>query len=162
MGAEIKIGAAALRLVQGDVIVNAANSSLAGGPAIMEELDRIRPVKGCPTGSAVMTGAGRLPAKRVVHAVGPRWRGGNAGEAELLASAYRASLALAVDISAASVSFSSISTGIYRYLVEEAAGVALQAVDGFLRRPSSIREVIFVLFDAGTRAAYERAPRRLP
>ncbi|HVC09802.1 MAG TPA: O-acetyl-ADP-ribose deacetylase [Elusimicrobiota bacterium] len=180
MSQEIKIGASALRLIQGDitavavdVIVNAANSSLAGGggvdgaihraggPAIMEELNRIRPAQGCPTGSAVMTGAGRLPAKRIIHAVGPRWRGGNSGEAELLACAYRTSLALAADISAASVSFPSISTGIYGYPVGEAASIALDAVGGFLRRPSSIREVVFVLFDAGTLAAYERALRRL-
>jgi O-acetyl-ADP-ribose deacetylase (regulator of RNase III) len=116
-----------LELVQGDVtrqdvdaVVNAANSGLrggggvdgaihrAGGPAIMEECRRLR---GCPTGSAVITTGGRLPARHVIHAVGPRWSGGDRGEADLLAGAYRASLQLATENGLRTVAFPSISTG---------------------------------------------------
>lgn len=174
---EINIGSVKIRLLQGDItkiradaVVNAANSGLiggggvdgaihrAGGSSIMEELDRIRPKGGCPTGSALITGAGKLPAKYVIHAVGPVWRGGNSGEAGLLASAYRTSLKLASEKGARTVSFSSISTGVYGYPVELAASTALEAVAGFLRESkTSIKEAIFVLYDSRTLETYQSA-----
>jgi O-acetyl-ADP-ribose deacetylase (regulator of RNase III) len=173
----LTIGQASLYLLQGDItkihadaIVNAANSELAGGggvdgaihraagPELMQELDRVRPPKGCPTGSAVITPAGKLTAKWVIHAVGPVWRGGDFGEAELLAGAYRTSLELAAQKGVAKVSFPAISTGVYGYPVELAASVSVKAVAGFLRENnSSIRDAFFVLFSAGALAAYEKA-----
>ncbi len=154
-----------------DAIVNAANSGLrggggvdgaihrAGGPAIMEELDRIHAERGgCPTGGAVATTAGALPAQYVFHAVGPVWRGGAHGEATLLASCYRTSLGLAEERRLRRVSFPSISTGVYGYPVEEAAGVALGAVAEHLRGDGAgVEEAIFVLFDQTTLDAYARA-----
>jgi O-acetyl-ADP-ribose deacetylase len=167
-----------LRLVKGDItkipvdaIVNAANSGLrggggvdgaihrAGGPGIMRELDAIRASQGgCPTGSAVATGAGALPAKHILHAVGPIYRDGRQGEPEQLASCYRACLELAEQLAATSISFPAISTGIYGYPVEEAAGMALKTVAGHLRRPGSgVREVTLVLFDQSSYDVYECA-----
>lgn len=164
-----------IKLVQGDIteqetdaIVNAANSALAGGggvdgaihraggPAIMEECRRIIAQIGrLETGKAVVTTGGRLKARYVIHAVGPVWRGGNKGEAELLASAYQESLRLASDYGLKSISFPSISTGAYGYPVMEAAGVALRAVIDFLRHnETSLEEVYFVLYDARTFNAY--------
>lgn len=174
---KIEIAGVKIRLLQGDLanvavdaIVNAANSELRGGegvdgaihraagPAVMMELGRIRPAAGCPAGSAVITGAGNLPAKYVIHAVGPVWRGGGFGEAQALAGAYAASLRLAAGKKAVSVSFPSISTGTYGYPVEKAAAIALGAVARFLREhKTAIREVVFVLFDRGTLRAYEDA-----
>ena len=178
---ESAIGEARLRLIQGDItnipaaaLVNAANSELiggggvdgavhrVGGPSIMLELNKLRPRGGCPTGSAVATKAGKLPAKNVIHAVGPIWRGGGFGEADLLASAYETSLKLAAGLGAASVSFPSLSTGAYGYPVAKAAPVALKTVTRFLKEtPGPLREVVFVLFDAGTLRAYERALKAL-
>lgn len=169
---------ARLVLLQGDItkiaadaIANAANSGLmggggvdgaihrAGGPGIMRELDAIRAAEGgCPTGSAVATSAGRLPARHVFHAVGPVWRGGAMGEAELLAGAYRACLRLAEEHRAATLTFPSISTGVYGYPVEQAAVVALRTVAEHLQAGGGVlREVTFVLFDARTMAAFETA-----
>jgi len=174
---QLAIGTSRLRLQLGDItripadaIVNAANSRLAGGegvdgaihraggPAIMAELDRFRPPGGCPTGSAVATGAGNLPAKWVIHAVGPVWHGGSRQEEELLADAYRASLRLAAQRGARTVSFPSISTGAYAYPVAKAAPVALLAVAQFLAAGgTSIEEASFVLYDPGTCSAYAAA-----
>jgi O-acetyl-ADP-ribose deacetylase (regulator of RNase III) len=154
-------------LMQGDItkipvdaMANAANSALAGGggvdgaihraggPAIMRELDAVRArTGGCPTGSAVATGAGNLPAKHVLHAVGPVWHGGARGEPELLASCYRTCLELAGERGARSVSFPAISTGIYGYPQKEAAAIALREVKAHLDGQSSVEQVIFVLFD---------------
>ena len=162
-----------LRLVTGDItrmpaeaICNAANSALAGGggvdgaihraggPAIMAELDEIRGRIGrCPTGSAVATTAGNLPAKFVFHAVGPVYRGGGHGEPELLASCYRKCLELAEERGVRTVSFPSISTGIYGYPMADAAAIALAETIAHLRREATqVREVIFVLYD---RRAYD-------
>jgi O-acetyl-ADP-ribose deacetylase len=147
-----------------DAIVNAANEGLspgggvsgaihsAGGPEIAEECRR---AGRCPTGSAVATTAGRLPARWVIHAVGPVWRGGGAGEAELLASAYRASLDEAARVGARSVAFPSISTGIYGYPLEEATAVAVEAVRGW--PGEGVDLVRFVCFDDATLAAFEAA-----
>ncbi len=176
---EFTIGAAKLELVQGDIteqsvdaIVNAANSRLAGGggvdgaihraggPSIMEQTRRKYP-GGCPTGSAVITGAGKLPAKYVIHAVGPIYRGGRAGEPELLAGAYRRSLELALENKCGSVAFPSLSTGAYRYPVEAAARIAVKTVVEFLRERGEPKLVRFVLFDAGTYKAYEQAAREI-
>jgi O-acetyl-ADP-ribose deacetylase (regulator of RNase III) len=165
---EFHVGKARIRLVQGDItnmetdaIVNAANSSLMGGggvdgaihrkggPQILEECKRIRATewpKGLPTGKAVITTAGNLKAKHVIHTVGPIWRGGNRGEPELLRQAYQNSLRLAVSKGLKTVAFPSISTGAYGYPVEDASGVALQAVKELLEKEDSLDEVVFVLF----------------
>lgn len=164
---------ALIELVQGDItretvdaIVNAANQHLAGGggvdgaihraggPEIMKELKE--KYTGCPTGSAVITGAGRLGAKYVIHAVGPRWRGGGHGEAEVLASAYRTSLVLAADHGCRTVAFPSISTGIYGYPLELAAPVALRTVRDFLAKQPAFERIRFVLFDETTLEAYQK------
>jgi O-acetyl-ADP-ribose deacetylase (regulator of RNase III) len=175
---QVTINGAALSIMQGDItqqttdaIVNAANSGLmggggvddaihrAGGPAILEECKQIVARQGrLPTGKAVMTTGGNLAARHVIHTVGPVWHGGDKGEAELLSSAYRESLKLAAENELTSVSFPSISTGVYGYPVEQAAGVALRAVITFLReKKTSVREVVFVLFDPRTYEAYAAA-----
>ena len=169
-----KINQTSLTLVRGDItrervdaIANAANEGLmggggvdgaihrAGGPAIMAECSAIRAKQGgCPTGQAVITTGGNLPAKYVIHTVGPIWRGGTAGEAELLASCYRESLRLAVEHSIKTIAFPSISTGVYGYPVAQAAVVALNAVKQFLEAHDGLGEVRFVLFDDATYGAY--------
>lgn len=163
-----------LELVQGDItkqeidaIANAANTHLMGGggvdgaihkaagPGLMFEL-RERHPDGCPTGSAVPTGGGLLKAKHVFHAVGPVWRGGVQNEAELLASAYRRCLELAVEHACASIAFPAISTGVYGYPTDLAAETALATTRDFLlanRAPALVR---FVLFDGGTFGAFAR------
>ena len=141
-----------------DAIVNAANESLlggggvdgaihrAGGPAIMADLEaRHGQDRHCPTGSAVISIAGRLPARWVIHAVGPVWHGGQAGEAELLASAYRTSLGLAAEQGARTVTAPAISLGIYGYPHERGARVALRTVLEHLAGETPIQRVIFVL-----------------
>ena len=154
-----------------DAIVNAANSSLmggggvdgaihrAGGPAILEECKQIVSRQGrLPTGEAVITTGGDLKAKYVIHTVGPVWGGGNRGEAELLESAYRGSLKLAAENNLTSISFPSISTGAYGYPVDEASRIALETVISFLgESTTSIKEVVFVLFDSRTFDAYSSA-----
>ena len=173
--AQVTINQARLSIVKGDItqqatdaIVNAANPGLmggggvdgaihrAGGPAILEECKQIVSRQGrLPTGKAVLTSGGNLKAKYVIHTVGPVWHGGNKGEAELLQSAYRESLKLAAENHLTSVSFPSISTGAYGYPVDEASRVALEAVISFLRESiTSIKEVVFVLFDSRTFDAY--------
>jgi len=141
--------------------VNAANSALAGGggvdgaihraggASIMRELDRIRSASGgCPTGSAVVTGAGLLPARFVFHAVGPVYGDGKRGEPDSLASCYRTCLALAEQHGVTILSFPSISTGAYRYPVREAAVIALREVARHLEKEDTkLRHVIFVLFN---------------
>jgi O-acetyl-ADP-ribose deacetylase (regulator of RNase III) len=167
-----------IRLIQGDIttipsdaIVNAANSALrggggvdgaihrAGGPSIMSDLDRrYGPGRFCATGDAVVSDAGLLPARMVIHAVGPIWRGGGAGEADLLASAYRTSLDLAAAEGARTVSFPAISCGIYGYPLDAAATIALDTVRTWLdERPSALDSVTFVLFSHDTLDAFERA-----
>ncbi len=179
---DFTVNRAKLSLVEGDItkvtadaIVNAANSGLvggggvdgaihrAGGPSIMAELDEIRPRIGkCATGSAVVTGAGRLPAQYVIHAVGPVYRDGKRGEPELLASCYRTSLRLAEEKGAKSVTFPSISTGVYGYPLAEAATVALTAVSDYLKHADcGIEQATFVLFGAAGYEAHVEAARRL-
>ena len=170
-------GGSRLELTRGDItrervdaIVNAANSSLlggggvdgaihrAGGPAILDECRRIVETRGpLPAGEAVITTGGRLPARRVIHTVGPRWRGGERGEAATLAGCYRNSLALAAAEGLASIAFPSISTGAYGYPIEEASVVAVGAVAGVLGAGSPLRQVRFVLFSDADLEAYRRA-----
>jgi O-acetyl-ADP-ribose deacetylase len=159
-----------LRLLVGDItrirvdaIVNAANSRLAGGggvdgavhraggPSIMRELDVIREsAGGCPTGSAVVTSAGALPAQYVFHAVGPIYRDGQHGEPEQLRSCYRTCLDLAGRHGVRSISFPAISTGVYGYPLEEAAAVALETISAvFAQEGCAVKEVLLVLFDQG-------------
>ncbi|RMG37513.1 MAG: O-acetyl-ADP-ribose deacetylase [Planctomycetota bacterium] len=168
-----------MELVQGDItkqqvdaIVNAANSRLAGGggvdgaihraagPTLMEETRRRYP-DGCPTGDAVVTSAGNLPAKYVFHAVGPVWRGGNAREKELLQSCYRRCLELAIENGCESIAFPAISTGAYGYPMDLAAEHSLQAVIDFLREHGKPKLVRFVLFGEGAYGAYCRALEEL-
>jgi O-acetyl-ADP-ribose deacetylase (regulator of RNase III) len=157
-----------------DAIVNAANSSLAGGggvdgaihraagPELLEECMRIakerRNIPGgpCPAGDAVITGAGRLPCKKVIHTVGPIWRGGNSGEAELLASCYRKSLLLAEKAGLKSIAFPNISTGIYGYPKDKAALTALEAVRKTLDETPGIERVVFVCFDEENFNLYQK------
>ena len=169
----LRVGTSALRLVEGDIvrveadaIVNAANSSLLGGggvdgaihraagPALLAECATLG---GCPTGEARITGAGRLPMRHVIHTVGPIWSGGRSGEAELLASAYRSSLALAEQHGVRRLAFPSISTGAYGYPLAPAARIALGTVIDHLRGGSGLAEVTFVLFGADTLAEYQAA-----
>lgn len=158
-----------------DAIVNAANSSLmggggvdgaihrAGGPAILAECVRIVDARGpLPAGEAVITGGGHLPARHVIHTVGPRWRDGAHGEADTLARCYRSSLALAAREGLSSVAFPSISTGAYGFPVEKACVVAVTAVAEVLRAGSPLRLVRFVLFSDADLDAYRRALAALP
>jgi O-acetyl-ADP-ribose deacetylase len=165
-----------LRLHQGDIprlacdaIVNAANSQLAGGggvdgaihaaagPSVMAELARIRTARGrCPAGQAVVTGAGRLQARYIIHAVGPVYRTGDAEQAELLASCYREAFRLAAGRGATCIAFPAISTGVYGYPVDEAATIALSMAKEFLARPSPIQEAILVAFNEDSLKAYSR------
>jgi O-acetyl-ADP-ribose deacetylase (regulator of RNase III) len=177
MAREIPAGGGRLVLVHGDItrqqadaIVNAANSRLAGGggvdgaihraggPSIMRECDAVRDRDGgCPTGSAVATGAGDLAARHVIHAVGPVWRGGDGGERDLLAGAYRRSLEVARELGDTTVAFPSISTGVYAYPIEKAARVALATVRDVMEATGAFDEVRFVLFTAQDLAVYEGA-----
>jgi O-acetyl-ADP-ribose deacetylase (regulator of RNase III) len=178
---QVVVNKTKLTLVQGDItrqatdaIVNAANSSLmggggvdgaihrAGGSAILEECKKIVARQGrLPTGKAVITTGGDLKTKHVIHAVGPVWHGGSRGEADLLASAYRESLALAVASGLKTVSFPSISTGAYGYPVDSAAQTALQTVIRFVEKETSLQDVVFVLFDHRTCEVYIEELERL-
>jgi O-acetyl-ADP-ribose deacetylase len=159
-----------LELVTGDIttldvdaIVNAANSSLLGGGGVdgaihraagPELLAACRALDGCETGHAKITEGFWLPARWVIHAVGPVWYGGERGEPELLASCYRTSLARADEVGARSVAFAAISTGVYGYPIEPAAEIAVSTVG---ETPTSVELVQFVCFDAAARRAYEVA-----
>ena len=179
---ELIIGGRAIRLEQGDItrypvdaIVNAANSGLlggggvdgaihrAGGRAIYDECEAIVAKRGpLPPGQAVITTAGTMPAKHVIHTVGPVWHGDRGEEAATLASAYRESLRLAEEHGLETVAFPSISTGVYGYPVAAAAEVALGTVAAFLRDEArSVREVTFVLHDGSAYGAYAEALRAL-
>jgi len=166
----------ALELVQGDItrettdaIVNAANSQLepgggvcgaihrAGGPAIAEECRKIRAERGrLATGHAVATTGGQLPAKYVIHAVGPVWQGGASGEPEALASAYRESIRVADELALKSMAFPAISTGIFGYPLADATQVAIQAVREALMHSKTVNTVRFVVFDDTALQAYSK------
>jgi O-acetyl-ADP-ribose deacetylase (regulator of RNase III) len=148
-----------------DAIVNAANENLQlgagvagairrrGGSAIQEECDRIGY---CPVGQAVVTGGGNLPARYVIHAVGPVWRGGNDGEDALLASAVRAALARAEEVSAKSVALPAISTGVFGYPVERAARISIAAARMFAGEANVVEKIVFCLFDERTLEVFRR------
>jgi O-acetyl-ADP-ribose deacetylase (regulator of RNase III) len=175
---EVMVNKIKISIVQGDIteqdtdaIVNAANSGLmggggvdgaihrAGGPAILEECKKIVAQHGkLPTGKAVITTGGKLQARYVIHTVGPIWHGGNRNEAELLRSAYDECLKLATENKLASISFPSISTGAYGYPVDEAAKIALNTIVSFPKKQvTSLKEVVFVLFDSRTYQSYRSA-----
>ncbi len=171
-----------IELAQGDIsretsdaIVNAANSELlpgggvcgaihrAGGPKIAEECGALRRERGpVRTGGAVATGAGKLPARHVIHAVGPVWDEGRHGEAASLASCYRESLHVADGLQLKSVSFPAISTGIFGYPVPEAATIALKTVAELLPRLKHVETVRFVLFEPSTFDAFAAAAEHIP
>jgi O-acetyl-ADP-ribose deacetylase (regulator of RNase III) len=149
-----------------DAIVNAANNSLLGGGGVdgaihraagPELLDECRALNGCKTGGAKVTDGYRLPAKHVIHTVGPVWQGGFEGEAALLASCYRHCLEIASDLALRSIAFPAISTGVYGYPLENAAEIALQTVTNHLHQ---VEEVIFCCFDEETADCYRRLLER--
>jgi len=177
---ELTVNKTKVSTIQGDItkqstdaIVNAANPSLmggggvdgaihrAGGPAILEECKKIVANQGrLPTGKAVITTGGNLKAQYVIHTVGPIWHGGSKNESELLKSAYYECLKVATETKLASISFPSISTGAYGYPVDEAARIAANTVVSFLKeQATSLKEVVFVLFDSRTYESYSSALR---
>ena len=165
-----------ISVIQGDItsleidsIVNAANTSLLGGggvdgaihrkggPQILNECMAIRQQKGeCPVGEAVITSGGLLPAKYVIHTVGPVWNGGNNNEKELLASAYVNSLKIAEEKKFKSVAFPNISTGIYGFPKKPAAEIAIAAVSQFMKTAKSVKQVTFVCFDEENFKIYQQ------
>jgi len=160
--------------VAADAIVNAANSSLmggggvdgaihrAGGPAILEDCRKIVARQGgCATGEAVITTAGKLPAKHVIHTVGPVWNGGHKKEAEKLAACYRNSLQLAADNQLNTIAFPNISTGIYRFPKDEAARIAVNTIRDFLAEHEGVREVMLVCFDEENLSCTKEALQQL-
>ena len=176
---ELRIGARTLALATGDItafaadaIVNAANSRLAGGggvdgaihlrggPSIMAELRRRYP-DGCPTGQAVISAAGALPARWIVHAVGPRWEGGDQGEEALLGGAYQSAMRLAAQAGARTVALPAISAGIYGYPLPAAAAIGLEAVRDHLAGPTTVERATFVLYSVDTLEVFEAALDRL-
>jgi O-acetyl-ADP-ribose deacetylase (regulator of RNase III) len=164
---------ATIELAQGDItslnvdaIVNAANESLQlgsgvagairrrGGPAIQDECNQIG---ACPVGGAVVTGGGDLPARWVIHAVGPLWRGGGEGEEMLLASAVRAALRRAEEIGARSVALPAISAGVYGFPMRRAAELSIGAARSFAAEAATVQRIVFCLYDDAALAAFERA-----
>ena len=149
--------------VEVDAIVNAANNTLLGGGGVdgaihraagPQLLEECRKLKGCETGKAKITKGYKLPAKYVIHTVGPIWRGGNVNEDELLASCYRNSLQLAAKNKIKTIAFPSISTGAYRFPLKRAAKIAMREISQFLNKDDSIEKVFIVCFDTTTLDAY--------
>lgn len=169
-----------IKLIHGDItkikvdaIVNAANTSLlggggvdgaihrVGGKTILEECIKIREKQGgCKVGEAVLTGAGDLPAKFIIHTVGPVWHNGNENEDQLLSDAYRNSLQLAIENKVESISFPNISTGVYNFPKDRAANIALSTVLDYLKPDHTIKDVIFVCFDQENYDIYDKLLNR--
>ena len=152
-----------------DAIVNAANSSLLGGGGVDGAIHRAagpelvaacRLLGGCETGDAKITPGFRLPAKYVIHAVGPVWRGGASGEPELLASCYRRSLALAIENNVRTIAFPAISCGVYGYPIDAAADIAIGETKRVLADGDLLDRVLFVAFSGDVRSALERSLRK--
>lgn len=166
-----------IEIVEGDItkmevdaIVNAANTSLLGGGGVdgaihrtagPELLAETRKIGGCPTGEARVTKGYRLPAKWVIHTVGPIWSGGNRDEDELLASCYRNSFKAAIEIGAVTIAFPSISTGAYRFPMEKATNIALSETKSFLLANQSIKKVVFVCFGSEVYEKYQEVFREV-
>ena len=154
-----------------EAIVNAANNSLLGGGGVdgaihraagRELLAECRTLNGCETGEAKITSAYKLPCKYVIHTVGPIYRGGNSGEPQLLANAYKNSMKLALQNKIRTIAFPSISTGVYSYPLEEAAEIAIKTVNDFYMEHQNEFDCIrFVLFDARTKQAYDNAKNKI-
>jgi len=169
MNTRIKLVSGDITKLEVDAIVNAANSSLmggggvdgaihrAGGPTILAECREIVARQGrCETGQAVITSGGNLPAKYVIHTVGPVWHGGNNNEPKLLENAYRNSLKLAVENEVETIAFPNISTGVYGFPKEKAAEIAIKSVTAFLAATDQIKEVYFVCFDQENYNLYDQ------
>lgn len=166
-----------IRAVRGDIttldvdaVVNAANTSLLGGGGVdgaihyaagPELLQECRKIGGCPTGEARITNAYNLKARRIIHTVGPVWKGGNRGEPELLAACYESSLRLAAEHNLESIAFPAISTGAYAYPLEPATGIAVSTVKAFTDRTDRFEEIIFCCFSGEAFAVYKRSLRDL-
>ncbi len=159
-----------------DAIVNAANETLLGGggvdgaihraagPGLLEEcrsLPEVRPGVRCPTGEARITGGYGLPARLIIHTVGPVWRGGTHGEPECLAACYRSSLRLAVENDLRSIAFPAISCGVYGYPIDRASSIALETTAAFLREDRSMERVLLVAFSAAMEEALHAAHREI-
>ncbi len=174
---KVKIASSTIELVERDItkqevdaIVNAANTTLlggggvdgaihrAGGPIILEECKKIG---GCPTGEAVITAGGTLPARHVIHTVGPVWHDGSNKEPELLQNAYKNSLLQAESNNLTSIAFPSISTGAYRFPIDQASRIALSTIIEHLKGKSSIKNVLFVLFGSTAFGAYKNTLQQL-
>jgi O-acetyl-ADP-ribose deacetylase len=165
MDGRIKIIVGNIVEQEADAIVNAANTTLLGGGGVdgaihraagPELLEECRALQGCPTGAARITRGYKLPAKWIIHTVGPVWNGGGNGEEELLASCYRACLALAKEHDVRTIAFPSISTGAYRFPVDRAARIALSETTAFLRDDRSLEKVIFVCFGRNVLDCYQK------
>lgn len=166
MDGRIEVLKADITKLEVDAIVNAANSSLLGGGGVdgaihraagPELLAECRTLQGCPAGQAKITLGYKLPAKYVIHTVGPVWKGGGRGEAEMLSSCYQSSLRLAIEHDAKSIAFPAISCGVYGYPVEQACEIAVRETAAFLTREESIQKVVFVCFGDDVHQAYLKA-----